>query len=439
MFNNYLVLYNSFYFVGIGGVSMSGLAKLLLSLNKTVDGCDLYDSPYTKELQSFGINVNINKFVPDLTNYQVVVYTDAVNLSHEILVKAKQLNKVIISRGELLYDVSCLYKYTIAIAGCHGKTTTTAMLAHIFKSAAKNFTSHIGGEDKQLSNFYSCGDDYFITEACEYNRNFLYLKPNLSIILNTCPDHLDCYGSPQEVKKAYIQFAENSKSTICLYGDMSGKDMTFGFDSRADVYARNIKDVNGKYSFTVFYLGQKSGVIQLNVYGKHNVLNALAAIAAALKCGIKFEDISAGLSSFEGVKRRFEEVGNINGLKVICDYAHHPDEIKATIRCAGKVCNGRLYIIFQPHTYSRTKYFFKQFVDVLHNQKQLMIYKTFAAREYYDDAGSALTLSRALKRSYYGCNKDDIMQFISSACKDDLIFFLGAGDIYTIACSLLDR
>lgn len=417
---------------------MSALAKILHMSGKKVAGCDRCESDYTAALRNEGINVTIGNNV-NFENFKVVVYTDALPESNAALIAARRQNKVIISRGRLLSALNSTCKKTVAVAGCHGKTTCTAMLAHIFACAEAPFTSHIGGDDLTFSNAYSCGNDFFLTEACEYKKNFLYLKPDIAVVLNSDADHLDCYGSAENLKKAYLQFIGSAAQTVKLYGDLPEADgTTFGFDDRADYYAKKIRNVNGAFNFTVYERGAELGKVSLSVYGKHNVLNALAATAAARLCGIEFDNISTGLSRFHGVKRRFERIGTYNGAVCIADYAHHPNEIKAALKTARLITGGELYVVFQPHTYSRTKDLFGNFVLTLSAVKKLLIYKTFAAREYYDDAGSALTLSNFVKRSFYGDCETDIERFLSGAREGDTVLFLGAGDIYDIAKTLTD-
>lgn len=432
MCDKLLTVYDSFYFLGIGGVSMSALAKILRARGKCVAGIDRCAGEYTEELTMSGIPVTIGESA-DISDFQVVVYTDALAENNPLIIYARRHNKLLISRGELLHEVSRLFKNTVAVAGSHGKTTCTSMIAHIFKSAEVKFTSHIGGNDLKLSNAFVGGYEYFVTEACEYKKNFLRLKPDISVILNSSADHLDCYGSAENLLKAYAEFSDNSGTTIKLYGDLPAVDaMTFGFDDRATFCAKQVRFTGGKIFFTVFESGEELGRVCISTYGKHNVLNALAAIAVARKIGLGFDVINAGLSEFEGVKRRFERVGTYHGATCIADYAHHPDEIRATLKTVKNVCTGDLYVIFQPHTYSRTKSFFKQFVMALSQIKRLLLYKTFPAREYYDDAGSALTLSNSLKRSRYGECQADIYNFLKTVTADDVILVLGAGDIYDV-------
>lgn len=432
--------YNSFYFIGIGGVSMSGLAKYLVRIGKKVGGSDIARNEYTEELQMLGVKVDFSEDCGGLVNYDLIICTDAIRDTDKRLIAAQSLNKEIISRGHFLYEISRGFKKVIAVSGCHGKTTCTSMLAHIFFAANKNFTSHIGGNDLKFKNFYYGGNDYFITEACEFKKNFLLLKPNISVILNSDADHIECYGSEAELKRSYMRFADGADVAICLFRDLPVEHgISFGFDKSADYCAKNIKSVNGTCSFTAYEGGTELGSVKLKVYGKHNVLNAVAAIAAARTAGIKFEEIKNGLQSFEGVERRFEKIGTVNGAVCIADYAHHPSEIRATLRAVQKITDGKVYAVFQPHTYSRTKFLFQQFVKVLSPLNNLLIYKTYAAREYFDDAGSALTLSQSLKKSRYGDDAEDIYDFITRAKEGDVVLFLGAGDIYYLAKSVLNK
>lgn len=430
--------FDSFYFIGIGGVSMSGLAKYLLSMGKKVAGYDSSQNEYTRELESLGAVVCTGQNDDSLKDYNLVVYTDAIKDTDKRLCLAQNLGKVIISRGQLLYEISRDFKKVIAVSGCHGKTTCCAMLTHIFACAGKKFTSHIGGKDCVYSNFFYCGNDFFITEACEYKKNFLLLKPNIAVILNSDADHLECYGNANALTEAYITFAGSADVAITLYRDLPlNYGVNFGFDKSADYYAKNIKYSGTAYTFTAYEGANELGTVNLSVYGKHNVLNAVAAIAASRSAGISFEFIRQGLSEFCGVERRFENIGKINDAVCIADYAHHPNELRAVIRTAQKLTKGKLYVVFQPHTYSRTKNLFKQFVKVLSPLSNLMIYRTFAAREYYDDAGSALTLSQSLKKSRYGGTVDDIKEFLVAAGENDSILFLGAGDIYYTAKGII--
>lgn len=418
---------------------MSGLAEYVHMCGKKVAGCDNEESIYTKKLSDLGIEIFIGTETQKINEYEVIVYTDAIMKNNPVLCEAERQGKVIYPRGKFLNETGKDFKNVIAVAGCHGKTTCCSMLAHIFAASGKSFGAHIGGRDIDFGNFYYCGNDYFITEACEFKKNFLLLEHDIAVILNSDADHLECYnGDSNILHSAYIDFSESAKVTVSLNEDTFG-GITFGFDKDSRISACDIKCQNGLYSFSLCNKNENLGEISLNVYGRHNILNALAASAVSLLCGIKFEEIKLGLENFKGVERRFERIGKINSVNCIADYAHHPAEILSSIKTAESITQGEVYVVFQPHTYSRTKNLFNEFVDVFSHVKKLMLYKTFAAREYFDDEGSAFTLAGSIPHSFYGENYADIINFVSTACENDCILFLGAGDIYMIAKELIKK
>lgn len=413
---------------------MSALAKYALSLGKRVGGSDRNGSACA-EVKACGARIYDDS--QSLLRYEVVVYTDAVGENNAELKLARSAGKIVIPRGRFLYEVSRNFARVVAVSGCHGKTTTTAMLAGIFYSAGKKFTAHIGGNSLDFSSFCSFGSDYFITEACEYKKNFMYLRPDTAVVLSTEPDHVECYKEG-ELEECYKKFVRRSESAVVPAGDglFSGSGaITFG--RGGDVYAENVRQQGGKYAFSLCAFGKNCGEICLKVIGGHNVADAVAAAAAALSEGVEFADIKRGLESFSGVERRMQYLGKLHGARCVADYAHHPTEIAAALRTAEKISSGRLYVVFQPHTYSRTKNLFGEFVSVLSGVRRLMVYRTFAAREYFDDAGSALTLSQAVKKCRYGDSPADILRFLRGAGEGDTALFLGAGDIYFIAKNLL--
>lgn len=418
---------------------MSALAKFLIANGKTVAGSDAVDGVYTRELAGLGVRVEVGESRSSIGDFDVIVYTDAIRGNDAQLVEARNLNKTVIARGQLLYEISRAFKKTVAVSGCHGKTTCTAMLAHVLKRANEKFCMHVGGMDNAFSNFYIDGYGVFLTEACEYKKNFLLLKPDIAIILNSDADHLECYGSVDALHDAYLTFARSADVAITLFDEKYPCGITFGCNKNARFHAQNIVCKDGFYSFTACDGTDALGRVSLSVYGKHNVLNALAAIAAAWTLGIPFSDIAEGINDFKGVERRFENIGKIHGARCIADYAHHPREIKSALVTAKKLNKGKIFVVFQPHTYSRTKNLFKDFVKTLSCVNNLLVYKTFAAREYFDDAGSALTLSQKLKKSAYGDCPADIVDFLQSAKAGDTVLFLGAGDIYEVAKGLTER
>lgn len=434
MSDNFLSHFGSFYFIGICGVSMSALARFCV-LNKKKTGGSDRDLSGADVLRQFGIKV-FPSGTTALADYDAVVYTDAIERGDEELKLARALKKTVIPRARFLAAVADCFSQVVAVAGCHGKTTCTAMLASIFSSAGRRFSAHIGGNSVQFSNFCSFGNDWFITEACEYKKNFLVLRPDIAVVTSTESDHLECYGGADDLFSCYRKFASRARSAVAMYGDRLAGEVgavTFGGDENADFSAAEISGGKGAYSFTLSAFGRETGRVNLRVLGRHNVFNALAAAAAAYCSGVEGEDIVRGLEQFEGVERRMQLLGKYGGARCVADYAHHPTEIAAALKTAEKITEGKLFVVFQPHTYSRTKNLFGQFVNVLSGVRRLMIYRTFAAREYFDEEGCAFTLSRAVKKSRYGDRPEDIERFISSAGEGDTVLFLGAGDIYFIA------
>lgn len=440
MIKNILSSCKSFYMLGIGGVSMSALAKILLYLGKKVAGSDITCGRYASQLRDMGIDVHIGHPAGQLEGFDVLVYTDAVKSDDTQIKEAIDMGITLISRGKLLSEISKMYKYVIAVAGCHGKTTCTSMLVHIFDAAGKKFTCHIGGADNVFDNCKIAGGDYFITEACEYRKNFLLLRPDTGIVLNSDADHLECYGGKNELISAYKTFMASSRRSLCLYGDACGRGtFSFGVEQSAYYSATRLKSKKGKYSFELCEGCRVLCAVGLNVCGRHNVINAVAAAGAARMYGIRAEDIKSGLESFSGVERRFENIGMYNGAELIADYAHHPAEIAATLKTAGSICTGRLFVIFQPHTYSRTKNLFDDFLRVLSSVEELLIYKTFAAREYFDAEGSALALCRQIKNARYAECERDIYHFLKDVGAGDMVLVLGAGDIYDIVKTFISQ
>lgn len=425
----------TFYFIGIGGVSMSALAAFLIGEGYGVSGSDAAESCYTERLRSLGVRVYVPHSAQNIRGENVIIYNSAIPRDNVELTYSYAVGKMIFSRAEFLSFVAGNFSHSIFIAGSHGKTTATAMLSHIFFLAHKNFACHIGGNDLTFKNFFFQGEkkDFFISEACEYKKNISFLRGETAVLLNADPDHMECYSCREELNSVFLDYLNRARNKIVPaegFTRVNGA-VTFGF-SGADYYAENIASSDEKYSFDIVERDEFLCGVKLNVRGRHNILNALAAAAAAGVYGIGGEQIKEGLQSFLGVERRFEFIGLINGARVYCDYAHHPKELSAVISTAEKITDGKLYIIFQPHTYSRTKYLMDEFVAALKGIKRLLIYSTFPAREEYDRAGSALTLAENV-----GCGYADsvnaLRSFVGEAGVGDTVLFLGAGDIYSIA------
>ena len=433
------------YFIGIGGISMSALAKFLSTQGYCVSGSDAFKSEQTDMLAFYGIKTYLGEDAQRvaLIEADAVVYTDAIPHDNKELQTARRLQKRVYGRAEFLGLICKEFSNVIAVAGSHGKTTCTSMCAHILKSANVPFTAHIGGEDSELGNFCFSGLDYFITEACEYKKNLLKISPDVGILLNIDRDHMECYQNVDALSATFHDFCAQSKTAFICADDERCKNFhefsTFGIQNAlSDYRATQIRGNGEQYSFVVEEYGKPLCRVRLKAVGYCNVYNALAAFAAMRSFGFHEKEICNGLESFTAVKRRFEKIGSYKGASVICDYAHHPREIKSTLKTATGVCRGELYVVFQPHTYSRTKLLLEDFIGVLRPIKNLVLYKTYPARETYDGAGSAKTLAQAVGNCLYAENAYVLKTWLKKTVKDgDTVLFLGAGDIYYVAQYLL--
>ncbi len=433
--------FGGFYFVGAGGVSMSALARLLHDRGIPVRGSDMCASGYTRKLEEEGIPVCIGE--DEEITEETVVCTGAIPETHPQLRAARAAGKRVLSRAELLGEVADSFPHVISVAGCHGKTSTTSMLSHIFLSGGRKFTCHIGGEDFELGNYYSTGGEFFLTEACEFRRSFLTLHSEIGIILNTDLDHTDCYRDENDLFCAYAQFASQSKRLVVNADDPRARSLphTLGFGLwNGEIRAEKLVGTGEKYSFTVNERGIPLVRVRLHAVGKVMVYNALAAFAAARLLGFSAEEIAEGLGRFRGVGRRFERVGTFCGVEVVCDYAHHPREIKAAFETAERICTGTVRVVFQPHTYTRTRDLIGEFSEVLRAAESPIVYRTYAAREKYDAAGSAVTLVSRVPEAIYVQSPSQLVKRLKERVRqDDLILVLGAGDIYEIVRQILDR
>lgn len=426
---------------------MSALAKYLVMQGYNVSGSDLMKSEQTDVLAFYGVKVYVGEDEnrKELLDADVVVYTDAIQKEHLELKRAKAQGKKIYSRGEFLGLVCKDFSTVVTVAGSHGKTTCTSICAHVLKQAAVDFTAHIGGEDCLLGNFYSSGNDYFITEACEYKKNLLKIPSDVAVLLNIDYDHMECYDGENDLTQTFFEYCQKAKTAFVCADDEKcaklGNFSTFGINSiLADYRAAQLRACEENYTFIVEEYGKALCRIKLSAIGKCNVYNALAAFAAMRSLGIDEKEIVKGIESFTAVKRRFEKMGNYCGASIICDYAHHPREIASTLATAKGICKGNLYVIFQPHTYSRTKMLFEEFVRVLRMVKNLVIYKTYPARERYDEEGSAERLAQEVGDCLYIENVYALKMWLSKTAKEgDVVLFLGAGDIYYLTKYLLKQ
>ena len=428
---------------------MSGLAMFLKSRGHIVAGSDEVLSNITEKLEKEGVKVYCGHDENHVINFSTVVYNSAISSDNPELVRARRDNKIVISRAELLGIISKSFNKTIAISGSHGKTTTTAMISSIMIDANKKPSVHIGAEfDKINGNVLIGGKDLFITEACEYKDNFLKVKSDISVILNVQPDHLDYFKTFDNEILSFKKFAENTNNGIVIVNedDENIEQVTANVDScifyscrhHSDYEAKRIiMDSLGCYSFDCFEYGKFIGRFHLSVKGRHDVYNALAAIVIARQFGINYFQISKSLKNFYGAKRRFEEVGSINGASVIHDYAHHPTEINSSIDIARSITKGKVITIFQPHTYSRTRDLFDDFAKVLSRSDEVIMYPIYAAREDPILGITSDKLSEKIKsmNTSSRCIKsfDEIYDVVKNVADvGDVVLIVGAGDIVNL-------
>lgn len=445
------------HFIGIGGISMSGLAEILHEAHFTISGSDAKESELTKHLAELGMQIFYGqKAFNIIEGIDLVVYTAAISESNEEYMCAKEKGIPMLSRAELLGQIMDNYQNSIAVAGTHGKTTTTSMISQILLEARKDPTITVGGILKAIDGNLRVGkSDVFISEACEYTNSFLNFRPKYSIILNIEAEHLDFFKDINDIRNSFHLFAKNTKEdgAIIINGDIENykeivadlpaKTITYGLNEACDFYPTNITfDEKACASFTAMYHNEKIMDVQLSVPGMHNVSNALSAIALALDLKISKEDILAGLKAFGGANRRFQYKGTVDGITIVDDYAHHPTEIRATLTAADKYPHNRLVLAFQPHTYSRTKAFLDDFAEVLSMADVVVLADIYAAREKNIYGVSSKDILEKLKdrgtECYYFPSFNEIENFLLKNCiNGDLLITMGAGDIVNVGEHLL--
>lgn len=444
------------YFIGIGGISMSSLALILKNRGCKVAGFDFKRSENTELLEKNGIKVNYQFSEANQDGFDTVVYTAAIAADDKELVFAKERGAKIYTRAELLGDIVSGYKHSIGVAGTHGKSTTTGMLSGIMQSAKSDATVLAGAVIPALGSTYRAGNgDIAVFEACEYKNSYHAMRPTIRLVLNCEFDHVDFFGSMENVIKSFKQYmdtdSETGENVVIINADckntffaaqgIDAKVYTFSVsDKGADFYADNITEVDGYMEFDIYACGEFYCKAKPSVPGMHNVSNSLGAAAAAYVCGIPGEAVSEGLQSFCGVKRRFEKLGKTaKGAVVIDDYAHHPDEVTATLTAAKKVCKGNVYCIFQPHTYTRFEALIEDFAKSLSIADKVVMADIYAAREQNTSGISAADIKKYLPDAVYVGGFEEIAGYIKENANDkDMVITMGAGDIYKAAPMILE-
>ena len=440
------------HFIGIGGIGMSGMAELLFRLGYHISGSDKESSDRTSHLSSIGIDIFIKHNKKNILGADVVVYSSAIKNDNDEIINAQKKNIPVIRRAELLGELLKVKKTSIAIAGTHGKTTTSSMLGLILLEAKLEPTLVIGGiVNKFNTNTISGSGDIIVVEADEFDRTFLSLKPTISVINNLDLEHLDCYKNLNDLQSAFIQFANSVpfyglislcidfKNVRSILKKIKRPFITFGTQKEAFVRAEKIKYSKLSSSFRLYQNNNFLGNIVLNMPGKHNVLNALASISIALELNINIKTIKKALKSYSGVRRRFElKYKTSNNVSIIDDYAHHPSEVEATINAAKIGWGNKVLSIFQPHLFSRTRDFYKEFAKSFMKSDIVIITDIYPAREKpIKGVSSQLIVSELLRLGHnnvhYIADPLSLPLFIKKlALQDDIILIMGAGNIWRI-------
>ncbi|BBF44492.1 UDP-N-acetylmuramate--alanine ligase [Lachnospiraceae bacterium KM106-2] len=437
---------------------MSGFAELLHSAGFTISGSDMKETQITKHLETIGINILYGQSSKNITkNINLVVYTAAISEDNPEFMAAKEQNIPMIDRAEMVGQVMKNYKTPIAVSGTHGKTTTTSMISHLLLEADLDPTISVGGILKAIHGNLRIGKSgYFLTEACEYTNSFLKFNPFISVILNIEEDHLDFFKDINDIRHSFREFAKRlPKNGLLIINDaienhheiyegLECNVKTFGLNKDTCNYAAQNITFNDKGfgEYDLYIDGKFESHIELSVVGEHNILNSLSAIAVGIQLGVSVQTIQAGLIHFHGTDRRFEYKGEVNGITIIDDYAHHPTEIEATLKAAASYPHKELWCAFQPHTYTRTRAFLKDFAKALSHADKVILADIYAAREKDPGDISSRDLLNELKKlgkeTYYFPTFTEMQDFIKANCKNgDLLITMGAGDIVSVGENLL--
>lgn len=441
--------YRKVHFIGIGGISMSGIAAMLNFYGYHITGSDREESEETDRLVSQGVEIYIGQRAENIKSPDLVVYTDAILPDNEELIAAKALKDVpVVTRGVFLGALMRNFKYSIAVSGSHGKSTVTSMLSTILVEADTDASILLGGELDEISGNVRCGrSDYMLTEACEYKANILNYYPQMAIVLNIDEDHLDYYKDLNHIIDTFIGYMknldENAKAVIniddpnccAIIEHVRGEVLTFGIDHPDALY--RISDISfdpeGHSRFSIQKKGEEKYEIALSILGRFNIYNAAAAFIAAKECHIEPEIIKKCLKRYKQLHRRMEVVGSYNGATVMTDYGHHPNEIQATLEALNEHKRRRLICCFQPHTYSRTKRLMTQFSHCFYSCDEVVVTEIYAAREKFDPTVHSVDLVEQLRKNgveakYYKTFEEAKNYIESIVQPDDLVLTTGCGN-----------
>ncbi|MGV8057164.1 MAG: UDP-N-acetylmuramate--L-alanine ligase [Smithellaceae bacterium] len=445
------------HFVGIGGIGMSGIAEVLLNLGYKISGSDVQQSDTTLRLEKQGAVVTIGHSAQNIGNADVVVTSTAVKTANPEVVEAHLRNIPVIPRAEMLAELLKM-KFSVAVSGSHGKTTTTSMIATILAGGGLDPTMVIGGKLASIGSNARLGDgDIIVAEADESDGSFLKLSPTIAVITNIDREHLDYYPGIAEIKDAFLKFA----NIVPFYGctvmcsdnqyvreitrQIKRRTITYGIEHRADYSAQEIKFQGGKTGYLLCYKGNAVGEIELNVPGMFNVYNSLAAIAVGRELELDLPAIRKGLASFYGVQRRLEIKGKVGSVVVVDDYGHHPTEVKETLAAASHVWKERRIVVFQPHRFTRTKALFDEFTRAFADADVLILNDIYPASEEPIAGINSAALCQAIKNAghphvEYIAKAEDTVEYLLKIVKpNDAVFTLGAGSVYKIGEAFLKQ
>ena len=430
------------HLVGIGGVSMAPLAEVLKGKGVEITGSDMKESETVTHLRSLGIPVTIGHLPRSVEGTGCVIRTAAVHDDNPEIAAALSAGIPVFERAQAWGAIMRHYRNTLCVAGTHGKTTTTSMCIHIFLAAGRDPSAMVGGSLPILGCGHRVGHgDTIIAEACEYCNSFLSFAPTVAVILNIEEDHLDFFQDLDDIKRSFRRFAEltPSNGSVIINADNAGARsvahgldaFTFGLETEAECTAANLHEEEGRPVFDILVHGEPYAHVKLQVYGRHNISNALAAASAAYVLGVPGEAVEQGLASFTGAGRRFEKKGEYHGAVVYDDYAHHPDELRALLTTAKTLGYDRVVCAFQPHTYSRTAALFDDFVKVLKLADQVVLADIYAARETDTLGVSSQALAEQIPGAVCRPTLEEVAACLAEQARPgDLILTVGAGDIY---------
>lgn len=445
------------HFIGIGGISMSALASILHSRGWKVSGSDLNQTAITERLSANGITTYYGHAPENVADADLVVYTSAVKRDNPEMQQANELGVPIFTRAQLLGQLMAESECGIAIAGAHGKTTTTAMVGLLLDKANRQPTVLVGGELDDINGNVKVGNGKFlVAEACEYFDNFLALHPNVGVILNIDVDHLDYFRGLDHIKETFRRFAElvppEGILIACADDDhvrdvssgLQCRVVTYGLEQQADYMGRSLELKDGSSSYLLYKHETLLGEVKLRVPGRHNASNALAALATCSELGLSMDEMQDTMLSYRGTHRRFEPMGELNGARIFDDYAHHPSEVRATLAAASTYNAERVISVFQPHTYTRTQALLEDFAASFAQADLVLLTDIYAAREKDTYGVSSETLADTMLTTHpdarYIGSLEQAAEFLKQELRPgDLLITMGAGDVYRIADMLLDK